>query len=364
MAMVLVHLYPRPWRARYEQEMLATLEALDADHASLRTCLTLALCALDAHLDVYYVREELTMLQTRLRMTSVRGYLALLAGAFLALLVLAEYTFLRFPTILGSNGPGPKPTFVQWFGANSATIYSLGLVVFYALLYLGVAAQAPRSARSGAGTWRMGAPLWLVTGGIVLAASFVMLGLPLLFPQMSPLAQLGYGEMGELALLLPPVLCGALATRATGRLRDGVLAGFWSGLLVAVLLAVAILVLDDAFAATFLHTTAWAHDPTTCPYPAGGATLAGCEIGDNLGFVAIELAGFPLLAAGVGVIGSAIGRAIGRARSPRGPRAAATTALPADGVAEDGLAVWRAPLLFAGALLVLVVVAKTFLKLA
>jgi hypothetical protein len=345
-AVALVRLYPRPWRNRYEQEMLATLETPEPHHVSLRTCLTLALCALDAHLDFYYLREELTMLMDRLHSTSGRGFLAPVAGAFLILLALVECTVLRFPTTFVSTGPGTKVNVPLWFGANSATIFYLGFGVFYAVLYLWVGSQA-RSASA----WRMGAPLWFVTSAIVLAASLLMFGLPLLFPQMSQIAQLEVGQIGELALLLPPVLSGVLAVRATGQLRDGVLAGFWSGLVVAVLLAVFILVVDNAFAATFLHTSSWAHDPT-CPYPAG-PMLAGCEISDNLGFVAVELAAFPLLAAGVGGLGSAIGIATA-------PRAARATALPAEG----GLYAWRAPLIFAGALLVLFVVAEIALKLA
>jgi hypothetical protein len=121
---VLVHLYPRPWRDRYEQEMLA---ALDLHPVSLRTCITLALCALDAHLDTYYLREELTMLQNSLRTASHRGLLALLGGAFLVLLALVEYTFLRFPTSRLSTGTSPKANVPLWFGADGATILYLGL---------------------------------------------------------------------------------------------------------------------------------------------------------------------------------------------------------------------------------------------
>jgi hypothetical protein len=64
------------------------------------------------------------------------------------------------------------------------------------------------------------------------------------------------------------------------------------------------------------------------------------------------LAGFPLLAAGVGVIGSAIGLATST-------RESTTTALPAEGA----LSVWRAPLIFVGALFVLVVAGEIMLKL-
>src|SRR5215467_2841282 len=274
MAAALVRLYPRPWRDRYEEEMLATLETLEPHRVSLRTCLTLALCALDAHLDTYYLREELTMLQDRLHSASRRGFLALLAGVFLVLLVLVAYTFLRFPTSRLPTGTGPKANVPLWFGADGATVFYLGLAALYACLYLWVGSQTPRPA----GAWRQGAALGLPAGVVILAASLLTNAVP------------GLGALrplGTLALLLPPGLSGALAARATGRLGDGVLASFWCGLVVAVLLAVSLLVVDNTFAATLVHTS-WAHDPT-CPYPAGAA-LAGCEIGDDLGFVAIELA--------------------------------------------------------------------------
>src|SRR5215469_13777532 len=141
---------------------------------------------------------------------------------------------------------------------------------------------------------------------------------------MSQIAQLEVAQIGERSLLLPPVLSGVLASRATRRLSDGVLAGFWSGLLVAVLLAVSILVVDNALAATLVQTS-WAHD-RTCPYPAG-PVLAGCEISDDLGFIAIELAVLPLLLAGLGVLGGAIGLAT--------PASASAPALPAQGAAES-----------------------------
>jgi hypothetical protein len=330
-AAALVRLYPRPWRERYEREMLATLEMLEPHRVSLRTCLTLALCALDAHLDLRYLREELTMLQDRLHTASRRGFLVLLAGAFLVLLALVEYTFLRFPSSRLSTGTGPQANVPLWFGADGATIFYLGLGVLFGGLYLWVGSQANRSTSA----WRLGALLGLVAGGVILAASLLTNALP----GLSALRPLG-----TVALLLLPGLSGVLAARATGRLSDGVLASFWCGLVVAVLLAVSILVVDNAFAATLVHTS-WAHD-RTCPYPVGPA-LAGCEIGDDLGFVAIELAVLPLLLAGLGVVGGAIGLAT----STTPTRAPSTTALPAAG----GLSAWRAPLIFAGAVLALFV---------
>ena len=55
-----------------------------------------------------------------------------------------------------------------------------------------------------------------------------------------------------------------------------------------------------------MHTS-WMHDPT-CPQ-AAGAALAGCEIGDDLGLVAVELTFVPLMWAILGAIGAAVGLA-------------------------------------------------------
>jgi hypothetical protein len=109
-----------------------------------------------------------------------------------------------------------------------------------------------------------------------------------------------------LLVLGAPVVAGLLGARAGHRLLAGALAGFWCGVVSAVLIAGTIVGLDNAFAATLMHTN-WLHDPT-CPQAAGPA-LAGCEIGDDLGFVAVELTFIPLVWASLGALGGAVGLA-------------------------------------------------------
>ena len=266
-----------------------------------------------------------------------RWFLALLAAGFGVVLGLLEFTFWRFPSSVASSGTGPKANVAIWLGADRARLAYLGLGAVYAGLYLWVGSQSVRSASA----WRPGSLCGLVLGGVWLVVNVVVDWLPALAPLRPP---------SLLALLGLALLAGLLGARATGRARDGALAGFWCGLVAAVLIAGSIVAVDNALATTLVHT-AWANDPT-CPQPAGPA-LAGCEIGDDLGFVAIALTLIPLLLGSIGAVGGAIGASA--AASPQSPQASP----PAD---TNRLSGWRAPLVFSGAMLALFV-AEITLKL-
>jgi hypothetical protein len=266
---------------------------------------------------------------------SHRRFLAWLALGFLVILGLLEYTFLRFPTSKVSSGTGPKANVPIWFGAEGAGTFYLGLGVFYACLYLWVGAQSGRSGRA----WRPGALCGLVVGGTWLLVSLVAAWLPALG---------AVRAIGLLALFGLPMVAGVLGARTTGRVGDGVLAGFWCGVVAAVLIAGAIIAVDNAFATALVHTS-WANDPT-CPQPAGPA-LAGCEIGDDLGFVAIALAVIPLLLAAIGTAGGAIGAA----SVPPQP-----AMRQADHAGPREPSRWRAPLIFSGLMLALFIAEIVF----
>jgi hypothetical protein len=266
-----------------------------------------------------------------------RWFLALLATGFLLVVGLLEFTFLRFPSSVGSSGTGPKANVAIWLGADGARLAYLGLAAVYAGLYLWVGSQSLKSASA----WRPGALCGLVLGGVWLVVNVLVDWLPALAPLRS---------LGLLALLGLAFLAGLLGARATGLARDGALAGFWCGLVAAVLIAGSIVAVDNAFATTLVNST-WANDPT-CPQPAGPA-FAGCEIGDDLGFVATVLTLVPLLLSGVGALGGVL--------------AASTTARPESRNASppetaNRLYGWRAPLVFSGAMLALFV-AEITLKL-
>jgi len=217
----------------------------------------------------------------------------LLAAGFLLLLALIEITFVRFPGSRLSSGTGPKANVAIWFGADGAGLFYLGLGLVYAALYLWVAAHS----RPSGSAWPEGAMWGLVSGVIWLAATALTDWLPVL-RAIRPLSLL--------LVLGAPVLAGFLGAKAGHRFLDCILAGFWCGVVSAVLIAGTIVGLDNAFATTLIHTS-WMHDPT-CPQAAGPA-LAGCEIGDDLGLVAVELTFIPLVWASLGAFGGAVGLA-------------------------------------------------------
>jgi hypothetical protein len=204
------------------------------------------------------------------------------------------------------------------------------MALAYAALYIWVATRAAPAHPA----WRTGALCGAAGGGAWLLATVVSAAVPAL------------GALRPGAVLLAggsALASGVLGGQARGRIADAVVAGFWCGLVLAMSIAVSMLAADNWFA-TSLMQTIWAHDPT-CPQ-AAGAALAGCEIGDDLGFVAIELAAVPLLMPVIAALGGLVGAASGRG----------VHAATADATA------WRAPAVFAGAMVV-VLTAELTLKL-
>jgi WD40 repeat protein len=85
---LMVGLYPRRWRRRYREELLAVL---DEHQSTPRTVASLALGALGTHLDPAYRREGITMpgpgssLRTAAQVTAIAGVLVAVVGGLLAL---------------------------------------------------------------------------------------------------------------------------------------------------------------------------------------------------------------------------------------------------------------------------------------
>ncbi|TMC53154.1 MAG: hypothetical protein E6J20_08795 [Chloroflexi bacterium] len=261
-----------------------------------------------------------------------------MAAGFLVLLALIEITFRRFPSSLVSSGTGPKANVAIWFGSDGAGLFYMGLGAVYAALYLWVSAQV----RPSENAWRVGA-MWGVVSG---AVWMVVTAITDWIPDISVLRPLSL-----LVVLGSPVIAGVLAARAGESVRDRTLAGFWCGVVSAVLIAGSIVGLDNAFATTLEHSR-WMHDPT-CPQAAGSA-LAGCEIGDDLGFVDVELTLIPLVWAGLGAIGGAVSLAFAdRAVSPRTRERADVSS---GGVGASRKTAVRAPIIFGFMLLTLFVV--------
>src|SRR5437773_89215 len=186
-----------------------------------------------------------------------------------------------------------------------------------------VASQSPPSANSR----RAGAVCALAAAAVWLVVSVITNLLP---------ALVFLRPLGLLVVLGAPPIAGLLSAKVGGLARDGALAGFWCGLVIAVLIAVIGVGVDNAFATTLVHTS-WSND-STCPQPAGPA-LAGCEIGHDLGLVAVELTLLPMVSAGLGAIAGAVGIA---ASAPAIPRKT-----------PDRPSSVQAPIIFSGIMLVL-----------
>ena len=247
----------------------------------------------------------------------------LVAAGFAVLLALLEVTFLRFPSSAGSSGTGPKANVAIWFGTDGAGLFYLGLGLVYAGLYLWVASQSAPSANS-----RRAGAVWAVAAAAVWLVVSVITNLLPALVLLRPL--------GLLVVFGAPLIAGMLSAKVGGLARDGALAGFWCGLVIAVLIAAIGVGVDNVFATTLMHTS-WSSDPT-CPQPAGPA-LAGCEIGDDLGLVAVELTLLPIVSAGLGAIAGAVGIA---ASAPAIPRKT-----------PDRPSSVQAPIIFSGIMLVL-----------
>ncbi|MBO0703357.1 MAG: hypothetical protein J2P38_10520, partial [Candidatus Dormibacteraeota bacterium] len=145
-------------------------------------------------------------------------------------------------------------------------------------------------------------------------------------------AQLAPSSMVILLLwIIGPIAAGVAAGLLTRQGHRGLLAGFWCGVVFALVVTIGLLGRDVAFAGTLDHT-AWVGDHFADHLCDGarGSTLAGCEVGDDFGFAASLLLVGPLLAGLIGLVGSAlatVGRRSGGPLSWRWSRS--TTALVA-----------------------------------
>lgn len=246
-------------------------------------------------------RQPDSSLRTPFIVVCIFGYVL-----FLALLV---YIFAQYPDSRLSTSTGPKANIPAWFGAGGAEVAYLALGLLIAGLYVSVCVLGT----STAGVWSRGALLggalgvgWLVFG---VAAALIPMGI---------LGAVPYG-----ALIIVPLAAGAWGTSETGRFGSGALAGFWCGVAAAVFIAVSTVAIDVVFVSHFLQTS-WLTDPV-CNIHRGNA-LAACEIGDDLGFAATITVGLPLIMAGLGAVGGAIGLALqpqqGKNVQPRAASAA------------------------------------------
>jgi len=300
----LLRLYPAGWRDRYEREVSAVLDQHDC---SAGTFLDLAAGALDARFALAPPGSA------PIRRASVRlGVPA--AGA--ALFGLVAYSLLLgFPSLTAHGDSNLQ----RWAGPDGAR---------WAYLALGLLLAGGCAAVAG-GELRRPAVLGATLGGAAgLLDVLLVVALTALPSQPADLA-----PAVAVALAAAPAgaaVAGLRLARRDGSAGAAALAGFWCGLVVALLAAVAWLSRDVVLAGTLAHG-AWLGDrfaDATC-VAATPATLAACEIGDDLGGAAILLLAGPLLGAGAGAVAGLAGRLGAPARLVAGPRRAGTAAGPA-----------------------------------
>jgi hypothetical protein len=199
----------------------------------------------------------------------------------------------------------------QWVAPETARWLYLLMIVALSAAFMVAALLSTRGTDSDARPWWLGVQVGAV-GGILLGIATIVTGAvattvgPLTAPVLA--AYLG-------ALLGPP-LVGGWAGRRTGRTGGGAIAGFWFGVLLALISGFAVVLRDSVFADR-LVTGAWLLDhfgDSTCNGQTGD-TLAACEIGDSFGAMASGWLLFPLLAAGLGALGGLVGRATTKRRT-------------------------------------------------
>jgi hypothetical protein len=312
----MLRLYPRSWRARYEAEVAAVL---DQHGCTMRTLVDLAVGALDARLLLpRFAQEGLIAVNVGTydgdpvarsgRTALVVAVTALSASFFL---LLAYTMFVGFPTITHTGDARLQ----QWLGPDMARwgYLALGLLVAgaYGMVAIGGNVDGGQaSSRSVLAGTAAGVISGIVVVGVLAAVTLTARDPGGLAP--SPLADM-------LLMVVAPAAAGAVAGWLTGRGGQGILAGFWCGVVLALLASTSLLLRDVVFAGTLDHT-AWVGDRFGDALCNGvrGTVLADCEVGDDFGFGAFLLLVGPLLGALVGGLGSLIAS---RGREPVGQAA-------------------------------------------
>jgi hypothetical protein len=300
----LLRLYPRTWRARYEAEVAAVLEQ---HGCTPRTLVDLAAGALDARLLLpRFAEEELIAVNagshpvdTIARPGRTVLIVAVTALSAVFFLLLAYTMFVGFPTITHTGDAHLQ----QWLGPDMARwgYLALGLLVAgaYGMVAIGGNLDSglarSRSVLAGAA---VGVIAGLVAVGVLATVTLTAT---------SPEGLTPSATFDMFLMLAAPLVAGAAAGRLTGRGSHGILAGFWCGVVLALLASTSLLVRDLVFAGTLDHT-AWVGDRFGDALCNGvqGAVLADCEVGDDFGFAAFLLLVAPLLGGLVGGLGSLV----------------------------------------------------------
>jgi len=312
----LLRLYPKPWRARYEAEVAAVL---DQHGCTVRTLVDLAAGALDARLLLpRFAQEELIAVNVghlggdavdRPGRTIVIVAVTALSAVFF--LLLAYMMFVGFPAITQTGDAHLQ----RWLGPDMARwgYLALGLLVAGAYGTVAIGGNLD-SGQASSRSVLAGAAVGVASG---LVSVVVLATATLTATSPGGLAPSATADM--LLMVAAPVVAGAAAGWLTGRASQGLLAGFWCGVVFALLASTSLLLRDLVFAGTLAHT-AWVGDRFGDALCNGvqGTVLADCEVGDDFGFAAFLLLLGPLMGALAGGPGSL---AASRGREPVGQAA-------------------------------------------
>ncbi|HEX9038155.1 MAG TPA: hypothetical protein VF808_14315 [Ktedonobacterales bacterium] len=159
----LLWLYPRAWRARYRNEMLALL---DSSPLTLWTLADLAAGAADAHLNRHFLPLEVFSMTQRVR-TAANAVLAALALFFIAWVMVPFIGDTR-ATWDAATGPHPEIRYALLAFQLAGAVAMLALLVGGAPLLAATLRQALRERRRDLG-WRLATPL--VLGAALIAYS-------------------------------------------------------------------------------------------------------------------------------------------------------------------------------------------------
>jgi hypothetical protein len=215
----------------------------------------------------------------------------------LFVLLLADTFYVQFPLVVRTGDANLQ----KWIGPDAVKIAGILLGLLFGLSYLIVAVVGTRGHQL-MHAWKLGAGLGGCAGVIVFLL-YLITGLIPISPGelLIPMLVL-YGFIFAGSLII-----GMFAGANEGRAIAGSVAGFWFGVILALVAVLGVLVRDALFA-HHLASTVWLSDHSgdlTCQR-AKGSILIGCEVGDDIGFAANTLLMLPLLGMLLGTIGGSI----------------------------------------------------------
>jgi hypothetical protein len=209
-------------------------------------------------------------------------------------LALAAYGVTHYP--IGGGSPGPS------------TALFVGILTSYA----GIALAWSSSPTTAAAAHRYG-----VLGGVGTGCLSLLGSLPLMLA--------GSGWVTMAVGLVAPVAIGTWAAAASGHIRAGVEAGFWSGLIGALIFFVGLVSL------TYVATSWFTHDPQTVAdfqsswsaqhvsaYRNHYHAISTFVVSDNLGQASVWLSVAPALSTIFGAVGGMLGARPHPAKSGKG----------------------------------------------